>query len=378
MELKDLGKRLARPVVRSARWQYVRRRLQAGYALKPGPNWVQIGIDDRCNYRCIMCRTHSYLLPTEKEKHFLPSEVVRRIITELRGLGTEHIDICGFGEPLLHPDIRPLLRQMKELGFDVQLITNGGPLTREICDELLALGLDRLRVSINSGLGETHVQITQAPAGERAQIMELLGYLVQQRQARGLTRPEIGVTIALQRDNFREIRVLGEEVARLGIDNLEFLPLGINDASKELILSEEEQVEVVRQAKEADALVRGAGKTTTLEHFLTRPTATEWTRDFFRTTPCYVGQFFCRINANGDVNPCCPSTRVLGNVLEHSFAELWNGPAWRDFRREALALPTMDRTVRECSCWNCYHSPAIKDFADRLTQERGNILFSHW
>jgi MoaA/NifB/PqqE/SkfB family radical SAM enzyme len=378
MTLKDVGMGLARRVVRGARWRHVQRRLQGGHPLRPGPSWVQIGLDDRCNYRCIMCRTHSYLLPREPELHFLPYDVVTRLLRELRALGTQHMDVCGFGEPLLHPQIMPILSLMKELGFETQLITNGGPLTREICGALLAMGLDRLRVSINSGLGETHEQITQAPAGERAQIMELLGYLVQQRDAAGGAKPEVGVTIAIQRDNCREILALGEEVARLKIDNLEFLPLGINDASKELIITEEEQAEVVRQVKAADARVRTAGRTTTMEHFLTRPTATDWTREFFRHTPCYVGQFFCRINANGDVNPCCPSTRVLGNVLEHSFSEVWNGPAWREFRREALALPGMDRTVRECSCWNCYHSPAISDFHARLQRERGNILFSPW
>lgn len=368
--LTDTGRRLAGRAKRALRSRLLLSRLRRGYGLRPGPRWVQIGFDDRCNYQCAMCRIHSYLHRSDDVVHTMQPDALARLLRDLRAVGTRIVDVSGWGEPLLHPNAIAMLRLIREMGMECQLVTNGSLLSPAVCGELLAMRLNRLRVSINSGTDETHHLITQAPLGERGQIMEMVRYIAQHRGERSGGLPDLAVTIAIQKYNYREIVMLAKEAVAVGLDNLEFLPLTINEASRELALDPTEQEEVRRQVTEADALMRAAGKTTTAASFLDNPTETYWTREVYSRIPCYAGQFFCKINADGDVNPCCPSVRVMGNVVAHGIREIWASPAYRAFRQEALALPKLGRPVAQCNCYNCCHAPSMREYHGLLEAGR--------
>ena len=61
------------------------------------------------------------------------------------------------------------------------------------------------------------------------------------------------------------------------------------------------------------------------------------------------------VAANGDVVPCCiiadSDTAKMGNVFERDFGEIWNSPAYREFRKRIRNhdLPGY--------CRNCYLDP---------------------
>lgn len=367
-----LPARLARRALRG--WR-VQRRLRAGEALRPGPWWVQIGIDDRCNYRCAMCWAHSPLLPSQPHGNTLPRAEFERLIRDLRELGARRIEVCGSGEPMLHQDALPMIRLVKELGMECVLITNGSRLSEPVCAEFVDMGLDALAVSVHAGTDEAHRAITGAPLGERRRIMQILGHIVRLRDQGQAAVPSVGVIAVLQKANYRELVRLAEEAAELRLDNLEFVSLGINPASAGLALSPEEGEEATRQVVGADAIMRAVGKGTNAAAFLGRPRETEWTRRVFQSMPCYIGQFFCRVNANGEVNPCCGCSRVVGSVTGQSFAQIWRSETYRLFRREALGLPERCEPVAECRCYTCGHHPFIVQYHEDLTAGRfANLL----
>ncbi len=367
MALKGSVRAVARQVKWRFRYGNTLRRIRRGLALNQAPSWVQIGIDDHCNYRCVMCRTHSYNLSSEGQLHRMPLDLFERTVAQLSSLGTKSIDICGAGEPLLHPNAVKMFRLIKHLGMECRLITNGTFLTRELCDELLSMELDLLRISINSATDETHHTVTEAPLGERREIMRNVGYLIRRRDETGARVPVVGATIAIHKLSYHEVAMLAQEAAELRLDNLEFLPLGINEASASLALTAEERAEARRQVEEADAIMRAHGRSTTASEYLSREDKEDWTKDLFRDLPCYIGQFFCRINANGDVNPCCPSVRVIGNVGQRGFRDVWASDDYRAFRLEALDLPNRDGPVEQCFCNNCYHFTQIFLYHRNLT-----------
>jgi MoaA/NifB/PqqE/SkfB family radical SAM enzyme len=317
-----------------------------------------------------MCWAHSHLLPAQPHKTILPRDSFERLLRELNDLGTHRIEICGSGEPMLHPDALPMLRLVKDLGMECILITNGSRLTPEVCEELVDMGLDVLRVSINAATDEAHHAITQAPVGERTRIMSLLGRIVELREQRGSRAPFVGVTIVVQRENFGELPMLAEESARLGLDSIEFISLGINEASQSLALSFDELEEARRQVAQADAIMRAAGKTTNADSFLARPRDAYWTKKIFTQIPCHIGQFFCRVNANGDVNPCCGCSRVVGNITQQTFRELWTSQTYRAFRREAVDLPNRDEPAPQCRCYSCGHYAFLIEYHLALSARR--------
>jgi len=97
----------------------------------------------RCNLSCGYCNEyddHSKPVPT--------SDLVRRVDL-LAGFGTGIVTFSG-GEPLLHPDLDVIIRQIRAHGMVATLITNGYLLTRQRIRRLDRAGLDHLQISIDN------------------------------------------------------------------------------------------------------------------------------------------------------------------------------------------------------------------------------------
>jgi radical SAM protein with 4Fe4S-binding SPASM domain len=63
---------------------------------------------------------------------------------------------------------------------------------------------------------------------------------------------------------------------------------------------------------------------------------------------CPMAMNYLKVTPDGAVYPCCrgPKELQMGNVLEQSFEEIWNGPAYQAFRRGMLSgeYPEVCRT----------------------------------
>lgn len=364
--MEALGCRGARRLAREVRKRVIRRRLRSGAPLTAGPLWVQIGIDERCNYRCAMCGGHSYLLPQTSRSRMLSLEAFAGLVSQLREMGTQRLDIGGTGEPMLHPDLLEMLRQVKNAGMRCTLITNGSLLTPKACDRFIAMGLDSVNISINSATDGTHHRITQAPMGERSRIVRALRYLVERRAQSGAGSPCVSVSFIIQKGNFAEVALIAQEAAMFGFDNVEYVALGMNEASRDLQLSPWEQAQVHRGLGEAQRVLASAGRMTNAGRYLSLPPRAEWSRPVVTQTPCTIGQFFCRILADGSVDPCGCSRRVIGDAMREPIRDIWSSPGYRAFRREAFSLPRLGRPVDACGCYTCGHSQRIVNYQQTL------------
>lgn len=97
----------------------------------------------RCNLSCAYCNEYDSF-----SKPVPTAEMIRRIEL-LAALGTATVTISG-GEPLLHPSLDEIIRQIRSLGMLAQLITNGYLLTAERINRLNQAGLDHLQISIDN------------------------------------------------------------------------------------------------------------------------------------------------------------------------------------------------------------------------------------
>jgi radical SAM protein with 4Fe4S-binding SPASM domain len=54
---------------------------------------------------------------------------------------------------------------------------------------------------------------------------------------------------------------------------------------------------------------------------------------------CPMAMNYLKVTPDGAVFPCCrgPDELKMGNVLEQDFESIWNGPAYREFRRRMFA-----------------------------------------
>ncbi|MFZ0635793.1 MAG: GTP 3',8-cyclase MoaA [Candidatus Acidiferrales bacterium] len=109
---------------------------------------LRISVTDRCNFRCVYCRS------ADPENHMPGHELLRwdeleRLARILVGLGIRKVRVTG-GEPLVRDGVEDFIAHLRDLGVADLSITTNGHLLAERLDRLLAAGLQRINISLDS------------------------------------------------------------------------------------------------------------------------------------------------------------------------------------------------------------------------------------
>jgi MoaA/NifB/PqqE/SkfB family radical SAM enzyme len=107
------------------------------------PIWAQINVTWKCNLSCGYCTEY------DNDKGHVPYADVIARIDKCKDLGVKHTDLIG-GEPLLHPEILPLMRHIRARGMTTGMTTNGFLLTQDKLEALLDAGAGRIQISVDS------------------------------------------------------------------------------------------------------------------------------------------------------------------------------------------------------------------------------------
>ncbi len=126
---------------------------------------LRISITDRCNYKCVYCRTGTNGAAFAE----LPFDDYLRMARILVSLGITKIRLTG-GEPLLRKGIVEFVRDLAKLrteeGHKPEIaLTTNGHLLAEIAQPLKDAGLDRVTVSMDAVDPEKFARITRVPNG---------------------------------------------------------------------------------------------------------------------------------------------------------------------------------------------------------------------
>ncbi len=109
---------------------------------------LRISVTDRCNFRCVYCRSanHENCHPVSE---ILSWEELGRLARIFLSLGIRKIRVTG-GEPLVRDGVEDYIAMLHALGVrDLSMTTNGHRLA-EHCDRLLRAGLSRINISLDS------------------------------------------------------------------------------------------------------------------------------------------------------------------------------------------------------------------------------------
>ncbi len=114
---------------------------------------LRISVMDKCNFRCPYC------MPAEifgadyqfLSKHeMLSNEQLLRLVRLFVDLGVTKLRLTG-GEPLLRPDLLPLIREMAQIdGIEDLAMTTNAFYLPKFADRLRDAGLHRLTISLDS------------------------------------------------------------------------------------------------------------------------------------------------------------------------------------------------------------------------------------
>ena len=126
---------------------------------------LRIAVTDRCNYRCVYCRTGNDGASFPE----LPIEDYLRMARVFVSLGIEKVRLTG-GEPLLRKGLVELIQELSMLktvggeSLDIALTTNGH-LLAGMAQSLKNAGLSRVTVSMDAVDPEKFQRIVRVPGG---------------------------------------------------------------------------------------------------------------------------------------------------------------------------------------------------------------------
>lgn len=195
---------------------------------------LRVSVTDRCNFRCVYCRSAN---PENHmaEHNLLSWDELERLARVLVGLGIKKVRVTG-GEPLVRPGVEEFISQLRALGVpDISLTTNG-QLLAERCERLVAAGLNRINISLDSLDRAKFDKITRTRSFDRvmagidaAQASPLRPVKVNAVLVRGLNDDEVEAFAAFARERDLIMRFI------------EFMPLDADRAwTRDLFVPAEE------------------------------------------------------------------------------------------------------------------------------------------
>lgn len=341
------------------------RGLLDGETARTGPLYVDVDVTSRCNLSCVGCFYHSPEVEDDERhdpvKGDIPLDLAKELFSDLRKMGTNSIILQGAGEPLLYPNLLELISFAKQNGFDVMVLTNGTLLGREMCEGLIESHLDTLRVSLwASSSGQYQLNYPGNRPGLFEKTVEGIRRVVRIKGEVQSAVPRIVLYHPINRTNFETIERFVDLGLDIPVDGLTFAPMNtVRDSLAHLALTEDERDGVLAQLRKLRTRFDRLSIDHNIDEVLLRYDLGEkWWQDM----PCYTTWFHARFRIDGNIQPCgrCDPSLSLGNFSQDPFQKIWNGPAFRSFRRQARSRPGMESLRRSCDCDYCCY---VKDMS---------------
>lgn len=107
-----------------------------------------------CNFKCSFCPCNrSNVLKAERHR-MMDWTLFEKILEDLKAFQGQIsvVNLHGFGEPLLNPQIADMARALKESGCcrEIRTTTNGSLLNESMSKALIASGIDMIQVSVEA------------------------------------------------------------------------------------------------------------------------------------------------------------------------------------------------------------------------------------
>jgi cyclic pyranopterin phosphate synthase len=291
---------------------------------------LRISITDRCNYKCVYCRSGN----DGPQFPEMPIADYLRMARVFAGLGITKVRLTG-GEPLLRKGLVEMVRELARMQtveggpLDIAITTNGH-LLAEMAQPLADAGLTRVTVSMDAVEPELFARITRVPNGyERV----LAG--IRAAQSAGLNPVKINCVL-MRGFNDDQITAFGKFARAEGVAVrfIEFMPLEEDRVwTPDIVVPLKE---IVRRMAEFMPLREiGHARSETARRYQFE----DGVGEIGIIAP--VSQPFCghcsriRVTSDGKIRTC------LFSVREHDLASLMRDGAGEeemaDFIREAVA-----------------------------------------
>jgi GTP 3',8-cyclase len=196
-------------------------------------DYLRLSITDRCNLRCVYCMPQDGM-PKLNHHDILTYEEIMRLVRLVSLTGVNKVRITG-GEPLVRKNVVHLCRQISALQQISSLsITTNGVLLQDYAELLLAAGIKRINVSLDTLKPEKFALIT------RKNCFQQVWQGIKTALALGFEPIKLNVVV-MKGLNDDEIEALGRLTYAhpFHVRFIEFMPFQADDRGSSFVSSDE-------------------------------------------------------------------------------------------------------------------------------------------
>ncbi len=311
------------------------------------PFALHIAPTHRCNFRCHYC-THG-LGAVGKQKAGLtetdfPVEYLPRLVEQVKEFTEplKMISFTGLGESLLYPELPKMIRLLSQAqsAETYDIITNGYLLTPEKTDQLIAAGLNNLRISLQGLTAEKYREVSGVKI-DYDQLFRNIEYFYHNKGNCKLNIKIIDSCLEHPEDEQVFYQMFGDLCDTIFVEHLVEVQLSMAEKYEGLSI---DTSRTMFQEKAEDRIA------------------------------CPYPFYMLQIDANGNVFPCCPLGLPLelsvGNMFQDTLKHIWHGKKLYDLWTQNLKGKRSEHPVcGRCTAYQCFTPPE-----DNLDLEREQIL----
>jgi len=302
------------------------------------PVCLYLEVTNRCNLLCETCpRTFEALEPPMD----LSWELFTRIVDQVPNIA--RVVLHGVGEPMLVRDLPRMIRYLKARGTHVLFNTNGTLLAPRKQMEIIGTGLDELRVSLDAAEAATFLKVRGKDMFDR--IVRNVSSFTNLQRSVGAATPKVSLWLTGLKETVDQLPEFVRLAARIGVtevylQRLVFDEAGFGMARGDSSLFEQTRAEEEAIIAQAQAVGRELGVTLDASGATEPGLSLKRTADDKPWATCRRPWSLMYFTAHGRALPCCIApfsargyeTYTLGDATQQSLREIWNSPAYRDFR----------------------------------------------
>jgi radical SAM protein with 4Fe4S-binding SPASM domain len=276
------------------------------------PVSVSIEPTTSCNLRCPECP--SGLRSFSRATGMIQKELFKSAIDQLSPW-LSYLVFYFQGEPFLHPSFTEMVKYASSKNIYTATSTNGHFLSRESARKTVESGLDRLIISIDGTTQDTYQ--SYRVGGNLHKVLEGTQHILQARKEMKSKTPHVIFQFLVVKPNEHQTGDVITLARKMGVDQVVYKTAQIYDYrnGSDLIPDNDH---FSRYKKEPDGTFSIKNKL--LDH-------------------CWKMWHSCVITWDGKVVPCCfdkDARFVMGDLQKKSFAEIWNGETYQNFRGSLL------------------------------------------
>ncbi len=319
--------------------------------LRSRPLHVAIPTGDRCNLRCVFCTDRGPSARWYRDQTY-PSFL--RFVEPMDKAAL--VQLYGWGEPFFNPAYPQFFEYVTRrfAGTRLYISTNGVLLTQPWVDRILAYGRCLVNISLNAATPQTYARISGRDLFSR--VVRNVRRLALARETAGAADLYITLSFTATRLNIHELPRFIELSDDLGVHFVTLQDLNILEERHLPLYLGQEWEETARSAfLEAAEIARARG--VYFDSFMHYPgdyfqndrlgcapvglphdCLAIWDQEpnppfYPQSGECYEPWMTFLISQNGAVTTCCRAREIMGNLLEQSFEDIWNGETYRRYRR---------------------------------------------